>query len=66
MDPTTRAYISGFLHGDGGIIFQLIRRHDYVLGFQIRASVCFYQKTSGRAVLLWLKERLKTGYLRDE
>src|SRR5579864_2621513 len=65
MDVATRAYIAGFLDGDGSIIFQLVRRTDYALGFQVRASVCFYQKTSGLAVLLWLKERLKAGYLRE-
>jgi hypothetical protein len=65
MDDTTRAYIAGFLDGDGSIIFQLVRRKDYALGFQVRSSVCFYQKTSGKAVLLWLKERLRVGYLRE-
>ena len=65
MHDATRAYIAGFLDGDGSIIFQLVRRHDYVYGFQIRASVCFYQSTRGRAGLEWLKEQLGCGYLRD-
>jgi hypothetical protein len=65
MDDVTRAYIAGFLDGDGSIIFQLVRRRDYVYGYQIRASVCFYQHTRGRAGLEWLKEQLGCGYLRD-
>jgi hypothetical protein len=45
MQDSIRAYIAGFLDGDGSVHFQLVRRHDYVYGYQIRASVCFYQST---------------------
>jgi hypothetical protein len=65
MDEVTRAYIAGFLDGDGSVIFQFVRRRDYSYGYQIRASVCFYQHTRGRAGLEWLKEQLNCGYLRD-
>jgi hypothetical protein len=59
------AYIAGFLDGDGSIIFQIVRRRDYRLGFQIRASVCFYQKRCGSGVLEWLKMRLGNGSIRS-
>jgi hypothetical protein len=65
MNETTRAYIAGFLDGDGSIIFQLVRRRDYVYGYQIRASICFYQSTGNRSGLEWLKEQLGSGYIRD-
>ena len=65
MDDAIRAYIAGFLDGDGSIIFQLVRRRDYVYGYQIRASVCFYQHTRGRQGLEWLKQQLGAGYIRD-
>ena len=65
MHDATRAYLAGFLDGDGSIIFQLVRRKDYVYGFQIRASVCFYQSTRHRAGLEWLKQQLGCGYIRD-
>jgi hypothetical protein len=65
MQKETRAYIAGFLDGDGSIIFQIVRRTDYVLGFQIRPSVCFYQKSTSVHVLQWLKEQLKDGYIRQ-
>ena len=55
----------GFLDGDGSICFQLVRRKDYVYGFQIRASVCLYQSTRHRAGLEWLKQQLGCGYIRD-
>ena len=65
MHDATRAYLAGFLDGDGSIIFQLVRRKDYVYGFQIRASVCFYQSTRHRAGLEWLKQQLGCGYIRN-
>ena len=65
VDETTRAYIAGFLDGDGNITFQLVRRQDYIHGFQIRASVCFYQRTSSRMILEWLKIRFGLGYIRN-
>ena len=64
MTDTERAYIAGFLDGDGSIILQIVRRKDYVLGFQIRASICFYQKATGLLVLEWIKRRLVHGYIR--
>ena len=59
------AYIAGFLDGDGCIMLQLVFRHDYVLGYQIRASTVFYQDTRNRYFLSWLKEKLGFGYIRS-
>jgi LAGLIDADG endonuclease len=64
MDPTILAYIAGFLDGDGSVFFQLIRKKDYCLGFQIRASIAFYQKTENEKILIWLKETFSSGYIR--
>jgi hypothetical protein len=58
------AYIAGFLDGDGCIMLQLVYRHDYVYGYQIRASIVFYQKAINASFLEWLRERLKYGYTR--
>lgn len=60
-----KAYIAGFLDGDGCVMYQLIRRKDYKYGFEIRASIVFYQKTLHRWHLEELKKLLKVGYLRD-
>ncbi len=65
MVEKTKAYIAGFLDGDGSIFFQLVFRKGYKLGYQIRASVVFYQKTSQSKILRWLKHKLRAGYLRD-
>ena len=65
--PVTKeelAYIAGFLDGDGCVMLQLVYRHDYVLGYQIRASVVFYQKAVNASFLEMLKGKLKYGYTR--
>lgn len=59
-----RNYIAGFLDGDGSIMAQLVHRKDYRLGYQIRVSIVFYQKTNHQDFLLELKERLGYGYVR--
>jgi hypothetical protein len=59
------AYIAGFLDGDGCIMLQLVFRHDYLLGYQIRASIVFYQSKQNAFFLEWVKKKLKDGYLRQ-
>ena len=65
MTKEELAYIAGFLDGDGCIMLQLVYRHDYVLGYQIRASIVFYQKTQYRSFLEWIKQKLVDGYIRE-
>lgn len=60
-----KAYIAGFLDGDGSVMAQLVTREDYKLGYQIRVSIVFYQKTIHQEILLWLKEQLGYGYIRN-
>lgn len=64
MKKEEKAYIAGFLDGDGCIMLQLVFRHDYVFGYQIRASIVFYQKQQNESFLIWLKNILNYGYLR--
>lgn len=59
-----KAYIAGFLDGDGYINAQIIRRPDYKLGFQIRVSITFFQKTKYHWFLIWLDKKLDCGTLR--
>ena len=58
-------YIAGFLDGDGCINAQIVKRDDYLLKFQIRVSVTFFQKTKRSWFLIWLHKQLKCGTLRD-
>jgi hypothetical protein len=64
MTNEEKAYIAGFLDGDGSIMAQLVPRKGYKLGYQIRVSIVFYQKTIHQEQLLWLKEQLGYGYIR--
>ncbi len=65
MVEKTKAYIAGFLDGDGSIFLQLIRRTDYKYGYQIRASIVFFQKSQNRKILKWLIHKFRCGYIRD-
>lgn len=58
------AYIAGFLDGDGCVMAQLVRRKDYIFGYQIRTSIVFYQKLRNQRILHWLKSQLNYGYIR--
>ena len=60
-----KAYIAGFLDGDGCLMAQLVRRKDYIYGYQIRVSLVFYQKQNRQEILVWLKRKLKLGYIRQ-
>ena len=60
-----KAYIAGFLDGDGCLMAQLVRRKDYIYGYQIRVSLVFYQKQNHQEILVWLKGKLKNGYIRQ-
>jgi len=64
LTPTQCAYIAGFLDGDGSINAQIVRQPEYILKFQIRVTLTFFQKTSRYWVLLQLHKLLKYGTLR--
>jgi hypothetical protein len=40
-----KAYLAGFLDGDGSIVSQIVKDKGRKYGFYIRISVCFYQST---------------------
>lgn len=65
MTKEELAYIAGFLDGDGCIMLQLVYRKDYILGYQIRASIVFYQNERYASFLEWLKSKLFSGYIRN-
>jgi len=64
MNDEEKSYIAGFLDGDGSIMAQLVKRKGYKLGFQVRTSIVFYQKSTHQDFLLWLKKKLGYGYIR--
>ena len=65
MTNEEKAYIAGFLDGDGCLMAQLVRRKDYIYGYQVRVSMVFYQKQNRQEILVWLKTKLLDGYIRQ-
>lgn len=65
MTNEEKAYIAGFLDGDGCIMAQLVRRKDYIFGYQVRTSIVFYQNQTHQEILSWLKSMLDIGYIRQ-
>lgn len=65
LTDTEKSYIGGFLDGDGCVNAQIVRRKDYVLKFQIRVSVTFFQSTKRKWFLILLKKKLKMGTIRN-
>ena len=66
LSAEDKAYIAGFLDGDGSINAQIIKRNDYKLKFQIRVSITFFQKTKRYWFLLQLNKKLSYGTLRKK
>lgn len=61
---TQKAYIAGFLDGDGCILAQIVPNSTYKFNFYIRVSVIFYQKKKRHWFILWLHKILKLGTIR--
>lgn len=65
LNSVIKAYIAGFLDGDGSIYVKLTQKKDYRFGYQISPNLVFYQSQKNRKHLFWLKSILKTGFIRD-
>ena len=57
-------YLAGFLDGDGCINAQIVPRKDYLLKFQIRVSITFFQKTKRHWFMLFLHKKIGCGTIR--
>jgi hypothetical protein len=58
-----KAYIAGFLDGDGSLMLQLKKRSDSKRGIRFMTTICFYQDTRHEKDLNWIKKVLGIGYL---
>lgn len=58
-----KAYIAGFLDGDGSIMLQIKKRSDTVRGLRFMATICFYQDTRHEKPLFWIRKVLGIGYI---
>jgi len=58
-----RAYIAGFLDGDGSLMLQIKKRKDSKTGLRFMSTICFYQDTRHAKDLNWIKKVLGIGYI---
>jgi hypothetical protein len=58
-----RAYIAGFLDGDGSLMLQIKKRKDGKIGTRFMSTICFYQDTRHAKDLNWIKKVLGIGYI---
>ena len=63
MQETVKAYVAGFLDGDGSIMLQIKPREDCRYGFRLYSTVCLYQDSSQQLELQWIADQLQVGYL---
>ena len=63
MEISTKAYIAGFLDGDGSIMLQIKPRDDVRYGFRLQATICFYQDSVHEDSLCWMRDQLTVGYV---
>ena len=64
--PADQAFIATFIDGDGCISAQIVRKKDYVLKFQIRVTITFFQKTKRIHILDQIEELLGCGGRRSK
>ncbi len=58
-----KAYISGFLDGDGSLMLQVKKRSDTKRGVRFMATICLYQDTRHEKPLHWMQRQLGIGYI---
>ncbi len=64
LTNTQKAYIAGFLDGDGSVYVKLKKNNTYRYGYQIAPYITFYQQERHIKFLEWIKKMINTGYLR--
>ena len=60
---TEKAYIAGFLDGDGSIMLQVKRRSDTSRGYRFMATICLYQDSRHDVTLHWIRDVFGVGYI---
>ncbi len=60
-----KAYLAGFLDGNGSIIIQIVHDKTRKYKFNIKISIVFYQKNTNYWFILYLQKKFKPhGYIR--
>lgn len=58
-----RAYIAGFLDGDGSLMLQIKKRSDGKIGLRFMPTICFYQDSRHEDTLHWIRKIFDIGYV---
>jgi hypothetical protein len=58
-----KAYIAGFLDGDGSIMLQIKRRSDTSRGYRFMATICLYQDSRHDLPFDWIRSVFNVGYI---
>jgi intein-encoded DNA endonuclease-like protein len=64
LSKEEKAYIAGFLDGDGSIHVRLKPNSTYRYRFQVSPNIVFYQSEKETNYLKWLHKLIGRGYLR--
>lgn len=64
LSNVQKAYIAGFLDGDGSVYVKLKKNDTYKYGYQIASYITFYQQERHIAFLDKIKAMFGAGYLR--
>ncbi len=64
LSSTQKAYLAGFLDGDGSIYVRLKPNPTYKFGFQVAPYIIFFQSAKGEANFQNLCSLLNLGYMR--
>ena len=60
-----KAYLAGFLDGDGSIYVRLKPNTDYRFGFQVAPAVILFQSSKDRRIFERICSMIGLGYLRE-
>ena len=63
MNNVTKAYIAGFLDGDGSIMLQIKPRECCKYKYRVISTICMYQHKSHEKALKLIHRHLKLGYV---
>lgn len=58
-----KAYIAGFLDGDGSLMLQVKKRGDTSRGYRFMATICLYQDSRHDKPLYWMQQVFNAGYV---
>ncbi len=65
LSSITRAYLAGFLDGDGSIYVRLKPNTDYRYGFQVAPAVILFQSAQDRVQFEEICSLINLGYIRE-